>query len=94
MIEILAGIITLVFELLQWAIIIRIIVSFLPMANIRVDPYNPIVRTLYAITDPILEPLRPYTTFSGLDFSPLVAIIGLRFIKFLLLSLLGLPASF
>jgi YggT family protein len=92
MVEGLAFVITLVFFLLRWAIIIRIILSWLPMANIRIDPYNPIVRALYAITDPILEPLKPYTTISMIDFSPLVAIIALSVIESLLLGLLGVPS--
>jgi YggT family protein len=92
MVEGLALVITLVFWLLRWAIIIRILLSWLPMANIHIDPSNPIVRTLYAITDPILEPLRPYTTISMIDFSPLVAIIGLSVIESILLTLLGMPS--
>lgn len=62
--------------------------SWLPMAGIRIDPYNPVVRALYSITDPILEPLRKYTTVGMIDLSPIVALIGLGFIEQLLLSLL------
>jgi YggT family protein len=73
MAEILALTINIVFQALWWAILIRVILSWLPMANIRIDPYNPAIRLLYTITDPILEPLRRYTTIGMIDLSPLVA---------------------
>lgn len=88
MVEVLALTIRVVFQLLWWAILIRVLLSWLPMAGIRIDPYNPAIRLLYSITDPILEPLRRYTTVGMIDLSPLIALIGLGFIEQLLLSLL------
>ncbi len=88
MVEALALVIRVVFQILWWAILIRVLMSWLPMAGIRIDPYNPVVRALYSITDPILEPLRKYTTVGMIDLSPIVALIGLGFIEQLLLSLL------
>lgn len=58
---------------LQWAILIRVLLSWLPMAGIRVDPYNPIVKFLYDITDPILNPLRRFVTVGMIDLSPIIA---------------------
>lgn len=90
MIETLAWLIGRVFDLLILAIFIRVILSWLPMAGMRVDPYNPVIRLLYQITDPILEPLRRYTTIGMIDLSPFIALIGLQFIKAILIrSLLG-----
>ena len=89
MIEIVAITISLIFFILRWAIIIRILISWLPMAGIRIDPYNPIIQGLYSITDPILEPIRRYTTVGMIDLSPIVAIIGLSVIETILLSSLG-----
>ena len=86
--NILAQIINIVFEVVWWAILIRVLLSWLPMAGIRIDPYNPIIRALFAITDPILEPLRKYTTVGMIDLSPIVALIGLRFIQNILVSML------
>ncbi len=88
MIEALALIINIVFQILWWAILIRVILSWLPMANIRIDPYNPAVRLLYSITDPILEPLRRYTTIGMIDLSPLVALLVLDILRRILISLL------
>ncbi len=80
--------INVVFRVLWWAILIRVLLSWLPMAGIRIDPYNPIIRTLYSITDPILDPLRKYTTVGMIDLSPIVALFGLEIIRGLLISLL------
>ena len=86
--EILISIIVIVFEVLWWAILIRVLLSWLPMAGVQIDRYNPVINILYTITDPILEPLRRYTTVGMIDLSPLVALIGLRFLEQILVSLL------
>ena len=86
--EFLALAINVVFQLLWWAILIRVLISWLPMAGIRIDPYNPIIRTLFSITDPILEPLRRYTTVGMIDLSPIVALFGLDIIRRILISML------
>lgn len=88
MVEFLAIVIRLVFQLLWWAILIKVILSWLPMAGIKIDPYNPVVQMLNSITDPILEPLRRYTTVGMIDLSPIVALIGLRLIENILVGLL------
>jgi YggT family protein len=86
--EILVVLIRVVFQFFWWAILIRVLLSWLPMAGVRIDPYNPIIRFLFQITDPILEPLRRYTTIGMIDLSPIVALIGLGFIERILVSLL------
>lgn len=86
--EILAMVINLVFQILWWAILIRVLLSWLPMANVRIDPYNPAVRLLYQITDPILEPLRRFTTVGMIDLSPLVALLVLDLLRQVLISML------
>jgi YggT family protein len=86
--EYLALAINVVFQLLWWAILIRVLISWLPMAGVRIDPYNPIIRTLFSITDPILEPIRKYTTVGMIDLSPIVALFGLDIIRRILISML------
>lgn len=94
MVEVLAGVITIVFGALQWAILIRVLLSWLPMAGFRLDPYNPIIRFLFTVTDPILEPLRRLNiTIGMMDLSPIVALFGLGVIKSILLVSLGVPPS-
>ncbi|RME74613.1 MAG: YggT family protein [Chloroflexi bacterium] len=86
--EFLAFAINIVFQVLWWAILIRVLISWLPMAGIRIDPYNPLIRTLFSITDPILDPLRKYTTIGMIDLSPIVALFALDIIRNILISLL------
>jgi YggT family protein len=88
MAEILAMVINIVFTIFWWAILIRVILSWLPMANIRIDPYNPAIRLLYQLTDPILEPLRRFTTVGMIDLSPLVALLVLDLVRRMLISML------
>lgn len=55
-------------------IMVRVLITWLP----GMDRSNPIVRVLAAIVDPVLAPFRRVLpTFSGFDFSPLLAIIAL-----------------
>ena len=70
-----------ILTVLYWAILIRVLLSWLPMAGIQIDPYNPVIRILYDITDPILEPLRRYTTIGMMDWSPFVALIAIIFLR-------------
>lgn len=80
-----ANILIILLNILQWAILIRVLLSWLPMAGIRLDPYNPIIKILYDITDPILVPLRRFTTFGMMDLSPIVAFLIIGFF----ISILG-----
>jgi|GEM_PF-67009 len=55
------------------------------------NPYNPGMMFLTKITDPVLERIRrllPLGSGVGLDLSPLIAIFGLLFIKYFLVSTL------
>jgi len=74
-------IINLVFQFVSLAILARVILTWLPMAGIRVDPYNPIIRLLHQITEPLLGPLRRLTTFGMVDFSPIAALILLEIVR-------------
>ena len=59
-----------VFGVLQLLIFARILLTWLP-----VSPWNPLARWLRRIVDPILNPFRRVLpTFSGMDFSPLLAL--------------------
>lgn len=72
--EFLFILIQLLFQLLgvySIILLIRVLVSWLP-----IDPYNPIVRILYTLTEPLLEPIRSLLPrVGGLDLSPLVAFL-------------------
>jgi len=71
-----------------WIIIISALLSF-----VRPDPYNPVVQTLYRLTEPAYSWVRrkmPFLIISGIDLSPLVIILGLQFLDtFMMRALLG-----
>ena len=59
----------------------RVLLSWLP----NMDPRNPIVRFLYAATEPVLEPIRRLLpSGGGMDFSPLIVFIVIAVINQLL----------
>jgi YggT family protein len=89
----LANVLNFVLQLYMYVIIARAILSW-----INPDPYNPIVRFLYSITDPVLHAIRRRLPvfFGGIDFSPWVVVLAIMFLqKFLVPSLLeiGLRAG-
>jgi len=79
-----AGLIDIVFRLLYFAILARVLVSW-----VNPNPYHPAVQILDQITEPILAPIRRYLPPTGMiDFSPLVAIVLLEAARLLLRSLI------
>jgi YggT family protein len=79
-----AEVLNLVLTLYMWIIIAAAVISW-----VQPNPYNPIVRFLYRATDPVLAWVRRYLPpMGGLDFSPLVVILAILFLKkFLVASL-------
>jgi YggT family protein len=58
-------------------ILVRVALSWFP----GIDPWNPVVRLLRAVVDPVLRPFRRILpTFGGIDFSPVLAIIVLTWL--------------
>ena len=54
---------------------------------IQLPPSNAVVRFLETATEPVLAPIRRVLPdMGGLDFSPLVLLIGLRMLRGLMLS--------
>lgn len=68
-----------------WVVIIAAVISW-----VRPDPYNPIVQVLYRLTEPVYAYMRRYipTSFSGVDFAPIILILALQFIKLFFIQLL------
>ena len=67
-------------------IIIRIVLSW-----VRHNPYQPIFRFIYEITEPYLRIFRRIIPNIGMiDISPIVALIALRFIEYLVFRLLSM----
>ena len=92
LLDALASILYLVLNLYMWIIIARAVISW-----VNPDPYNPIVRFLYSITDPVLLTIRRRLplSFGGMDFSPIVVILAIIFLqRFLVASLHDLARQF
>ena len=78
-------ILNILLEIYKWIIIIAALISW-----VNPDPYNPIVRFLYSVTDPVLRPIRRLIGHSlgPLDISPLIVIIVIIFMQKLLIKTL------
>lgn len=88
----LLGIISSLFTIYIWVIIIRALISW-----VSPDPYNPVVQILYKLTEPVLRPLRrlvPPHKLGGLDLSPLIAILLLVLIRQTLVYTFAGPVRF
>ena len=61
-----------------WILIARVVMSW-----IDADPYNPIVRFIYNLTEPVLEKVRERLPLfaGGFDLSPIVVSVAIWFIK-------------
>jgi YggT family protein len=79
----LARLLELVINIYIWIIIARALISW-----VSPDPYNPIVRFLYRVTEPVLRPVRHRmpSLAVGLDLSPMVVILALYFIDWFVVT--------
>ena len=76
--NVLISTVDLFFTILTWAIIIRVLLTWVP----GLSPYNPVVRVLASITDPILEPARRIIPPIGMiDISPIVVLFVLQLVR-------------
>ncbi|MCJ2163702.1 MULTISPECIES: YggT family protein [unclassified Pseudodesulfovibrio] len=59
-----------------WIVIISALLSW-----VNPDPYNPIVRFLRGVTEPVFYKIRrwiPFAVVGGIDLSPLVVILAIK----------------
>lgn len=74
----LLGLVVTLLRIYFWVLLVRALLSW-----VSPDPYNPIVRGLAAITEPVLRPLRrlvPPQRLGGIDLSPLIAMLIVQFL--------------
>ena len=78
-------VVNLVFQIYIFIVIARALVSW-----VNPDPYNPIVRFLYNVTEPVLARLRRILPlqFGGFDLSPIVLLVLLSVVEQLLLRII------
>jgi YggT family protein len=69
----------------MWIIVGRAVISW-----VSADPHNPIVRFLYEATEPVLSRIRRVLPMSmgGIDFSPMILILGIMFLQSFLIRTL------
>jgi YggT family protein len=87
-----ARIIDIALTVYMWIIVIRAVLSW-----VNPDPYNPIVRLLYQVTEPVMALVRRWIPLRGMgiDFSPMVILLAIVFLQsFLVPSLMQLAYSF
>ncbi len=73
--------ISLFLNVLLFSILIQVIISW-----VNPGTYNPAVSLLYSLTEPVLRPCRRLIPpISGMDLSPLVALIAIQLVRMLFL---------
>jgi len=81
----LAQLVSLAINVFFFAIIIQVILSW-----VNPGTYNPVTSLLHSLTAPVLRPIQQLIPpISGIDLSPLFAIIGLQVLRMLVMPLLG-----
>ncbi|MCX5850274.1 MAG: YggT family protein [Deltaproteobacteria bacterium] len=79
----LAKVIDIALTFYMWIIIFRAVISW-----VNPDPYNQIVIFLYRVTEPVLRPIRRLLPIRniGIDFSPVIVILVIIFLKYFLVE--------
>jgi len=86
-----AVVIYYVLNIFMWVVIARAVLSW-----VNPDPFNPIVRFIHNVTEPVLHQIRTRIPFGfgGIDFSPIIVLLGIIFLqKFVVGSLQGMAAA-
>ena len=86
-----AKVLDIVLTIFMWIVIARAVLSW-----VSPDPYNPIVRFIHKVTEPVLYQIRKRipVNFGGIDFSPIIVFLAIIFLqRFVVHSLYGLAQS-
>ena len=76
------GLIKLLADAYTLVIIVRVILTW-----IQHDPYNPLIKFIYQITEPPLKEIRKYVpNLGGLDISPMILIFAVIILQRILMS--------
>jgi len=73
-----AKVLDIVLSIYMWVVIARAVLSW-----VSPDPYNPIVRFIHTITEPVLYQIRRRipVSFGGIDFSPILVFLAIIFLQ-------------
>lgn len=82
----LAKVLDMVLLLYMWIVIARAVLSW-----VSPDPFNPIVRFIHNITEPVLLQIRRNlpVSFGGIDVSPIIVILAIYFLNFFMVNSLN-----
>lgn len=64
------------FKFINFIIIARVILSWIPH-----DRSNPIIRFIYDVSEPLFSPFRGKFIYNNIDFSPVIILIMLNLIE-------------
>lgn len=78
-----ATVVDYVLIVFMWIVVARAILSW-----VSPDPFNPIVRFIYNVSEPVLSRIRRYIPldFGGIDFSPILVFMGVIFLRIFLVN--------
>ena len=78
--------INLIIGLYIWVVIIAALITW-----VQPNPYNPVVRFLWNVTEPVYRWIRRYipTTFGGFDIAPIIVILALEFLQILINNIIA-----
>ena len=81
-----AKVLDIVLFAFMWIVIARAMLSW-----VNPDPFNPIVRFIHNVTEPILYPIRKRipVNMGGIDFSPILIIMAVIFFRTFLVGSLS-----
>jgi YggT family protein len=85
-IDALAVVLNSLLTLYWWVVIIAVLVTW-----VNPDPRNPIVRFLRSTTEPLFWQVRrwmPFVVIGALDLSPIVVLVGIEFLRMLVVRTL------
>ena len=73
-----AKVLDIALTIFMWIVIARAILSW-----VSPDPYNPIVRFIHNVTEPVLYQVRKRIplNFGGIDFSPIIILLAVIFLQ-------------
>jgi YggT family protein len=86
-----AKVLDIVLTIFMWIVIARAVLSW-----VSPDPYNPIVRFIHQVTEPVLSQIRRRipVSFGGIDFSPILVFLAIIFLqRFVVSSLLQMAQT-
>ena len=78
-----AKVLSLALSIYMWIIIARAVLSW-----VSPDPYNPIVRLIHNLTEPVLYQVRRRlpVVFGGIDLAPVVVMLAILFLDHLVVA--------